>query len=271
MATGLLPVLVGKVTRLAQYMLFGDKRYRATLELGTTTTTMDALGEVTEKRPVNIKEEELRAIIATFIGNIKQMPPMYSAKKVEGKRLYELARAGLEVEREPCDITIYSIDIIDISLPSVTIDVHSSAGTYIRVLASDIGEKAGSGAHLTALERTASGPFTLAMSTPLATLEEMGKAAFDKCLPMKNALYAMPQMTLSAEQYQKIIHGNFLRAEEVLAAFSQNPPAATNRALIYQEELAAIGALLLPLADLAAANPNDIALKPAAVLADYPG
>ena len=102
-------------------------------------------------------------------------------------------------------------------------------------------------------------------------LGNLGKAAFDKCLPMKNALYAMPQMNLSAEQYQKIIHGNFLRVTEVLAAFNQNPPAASNIALIYQEELAAIGSLLLPAADLAAAPPNEVALKPAAVLADYPG
>lgn len=209
MATGVLPVLVGQATRLSQYLITDRKSYRATLCLGATTDTMDAEGQITAQTPVSITPGELKAVISSFVGPQMQLPPMYSAKKVGGKKLYELARQGVEIERQPCAITIYKIEIVELDLPKVVLDVFCSSGTYIRVLASDIGAKAGCGAYLTALERTSVGPFTLADSTPLKELEEgTPEEGYAKLLPMAQALYNLPQMTLDESGYSRIVHGN---------------------------------------------------------------
>lgn len=178
-ASGVLPILAGPATRASDFLTMEDKRYRATILLGTKTDTLDMAGEVIEKKPVNVTEEEIRTTIAEFVGNIQQVPPMYSAIQVNGQRLYNLARQGIEVERKARDITIFSIDIEKINLPYVKIAVHCSKGTYIRTLASDIGDKLGCGGCISELERTASGPFTLESAlTPeeLATFAENGEA-----------------------------------------------------------------------------------------------
>ena len=178
-ASGVLPILAGPATRASDFLTMEDKRYRATILLGTKTDTLDMAGEVIEEKPVNVTEEEIRTTIAKFVGNIQQVPPMYSAIQVNGQRLYNLARQGIEVERKARDITIFSIDIEKINLPYVKIAVHCSKGTYIRTLASDIGDKLGCGGCISELERTASGPFTLESAlTPeeLATLAEKGEA-----------------------------------------------------------------------------------------------
>lgn len=178
-ACGVLPILAGPATRASDFLTMEDKRYRATILLGTKTDTLDMAGEVIEQNPVNVTEEEIRATIESFVGNIQQIPPMYSAIQVNGQRLYNLARQGIEVERKARDITIFSIDIEKIELPYVKIAVHCSKGTYIRTLASDIGDALGCGGCISELERTASGPFTLDSAiTPeeLATLAENGQA-----------------------------------------------------------------------------------------------
>ncbi len=178
-ASGVLPILAGPATRASDFLTMEDKRYRATILLGTKTDTLDMAGEVIEKRPVNVTEEEIRTTIAGFVGNIQQVPPMYSAIQVNGQRLYNLARQGIEVERKARDITIFSIDIEKIELPYVKIAVHCSKGTYIRTLASDIGDALGCGGCIQGLERTASGPFTLESAiTPeeLSSLSENGMA-----------------------------------------------------------------------------------------------
>lgn len=178
-ASGVLPILAGPATRASDFLTMEDKRYRATILLGTKTDTLDMAGEVIEKKPVNVTEEEIRTTIAKFVGNIQQVPPMYSAIQVNGQRLYNLARQGIEVERKARDITIFSIDIEKINLPYVKIAVHCSKGTYIRTLASDIGDKLGCGGCISELERTASGPFTLDCAiTPeeLSSLAENGQA-----------------------------------------------------------------------------------------------
>lgn len=178
-ASGVLPILAGPATRASDFLTMEDKRYRATILLGTKTDTLDMAGEVIEKKPVNVTGEEIRTTIAEFVGNIQQVPPMYSAIQVNGQRLYNLARQGIEVERKARDITIFSIDIEKIELPYVKIAVHCSKGTYIRTLASDIGDALGCGGCISELERTASGPFTLDSAiTPeeLATFAENGEA-----------------------------------------------------------------------------------------------
>ena len=177
-ASGVLPILAGPATRASDFLTTEDKKYRATVLLGTKTDTLDMAGTVLETREVNVTEEDIYNTVKSFVGNISQIPPMYSAIQVNGQRLYHLARQGVEVERESREITVFSIDIEEISLPYIKILVHCSKGTYIRTLAADIGDVLGCGACISALERTASGVFTLENSiTPeeLLALSEKGE------------------------------------------------------------------------------------------------
>ena len=160
-ASGVLPILAGPATKASDFLTMEDKRYRATILLGTKTDTLDMAGEILEENPVNVTEDEVRDVLKKFTGDIEQIPPMYSAIQVNGQRLYHLARQGVEIEREARDITIFSIDVEKIELPEITVSVHCSKGTYIRTLASDIGDALGCGGCIKALERTASGVFTL--------------------------------------------------------------------------------------------------------------
>ena len=171
MATGVLVICIGQATRISEYLLGHDKAYRAAIRLGLETDTYDADGQVTETHEVHIDAATLQTALAGFVGDIQQVPPMYSALKREGKKLYELARDGIEVERPARPVTIHSIDLIDFRSPDLTIDVRCSAGTYVRSLAHDLGAKLNTGAHLIALQRTASGPFTLADALGLSEFE----------------------------------------------------------------------------------------------------
>ena len=178
-ATGVLPILVGTATRASDLLTAQDKRYRATVLLGTVTDTLDTDGEVIAENPVNAAEADIRRSVSAFVGNIEQLPPMFSAVQVGGQRLYHLARQGIEIERKPRSVTIYSIEILSIDIPRVTIDVHCSKGTYIRTLAADIGDKLGCGACIESLTRTQSGDFLIENSvTPeqLSELSEKGEA-----------------------------------------------------------------------------------------------
>ncbi len=178
-ATGVLPILVGTATRASDLLTAQDKRYRATVLLGTVTDTLDTDGKVIAENPVNAAEADIRCSVSAFVGNIEQLPPMFSAVQVGGQRLYHLARQGIEIERKPRSVTIYSIDILSIDIPRVTIDVHCSKGTYIRTLAADIGDKLGCGACIESLTRTQSGDFLIENSvTPeqLSALSEKGEA-----------------------------------------------------------------------------------------------
>lgn len=177
MATGVLLVCVGKATRVTEYLMQHSKRYRAEITLGVTTDTLDAEGEVLETVAADhVRREAVEAALDEFVGQIEQIPPMYSAIKREGKKLYELAREGVTVEREPRTVEITRIDVVEWEPPRVTIDVTCSKGTYIRALARDLGAALGIGAHLSRLVRTASGRFGIAESssldTTLAALED---------------------------------------------------------------------------------------------------
>lgn len=182
-ASGVLPVLAGPATRASEFLTMEDKRYRASILLGTETDTLDMAGEVIKTSPVNVTEEEIHRVISRFTGEIEQIPPMYSAIQVNGQRLYNLARQGIEVERQSRKVTIFSIDIEKIELPYIEINVHCSKGTYIRTLASDIGSALGSGACISSLERTASGVFELNNSiTPDELLALAEKGEVEKAL-----------------------------------------------------------------------------------------
>jgi tRNA pseudouridine55 synthase len=178
MATGLLIILVGKATKLSQYLMSLDKEYAGTIKLGETTDTQDADGDVVATRPVPaFTEDEIREAMRAFLGDQYQTPPMFSAKKLAGVPLYKLARKGKEVEREPRFIRVSAFELTRFALPEFDVLLRCSKGTYVRTIAHDLGEKLGCGAHLSALRRTATDRFTIAQAVPLAELEAMDHAA----------------------------------------------------------------------------------------------
>ena len=173
MATGLLPLTFGEATKFSADLLNADKSYRATIRLGVTTTSGDADGTVVATREVDVSDQELQVTLARFVGTIEQVPPMHSALKHEGQPLYKLARAGNEVRREPRQISVQRLTLVERAGDELVVDVDCSKGTYVRVLAEDIGRALGCGAHLSALRRTRAGRLSVDDAVPLATLEAM--------------------------------------------------------------------------------------------------
>ena len=162
LASGLLPLCLGEATKLSSFLLDADKAYAGVCKLGVKTSTADAEGEVIETRPVpDLSEAQLRDVLAKFVGVIDQIPPMHSAIKMQGQPLYKLAHQGIEVERQPRQVTIHSLTLTRLEGDEFAFDLQCSKGTYVRTLAEDIGEVLGCGAHLSALRRTQVGPFEL--------------------------------------------------------------------------------------------------------------
>ena len=208
LATGLLPLCFGAATKFSQISLDADKRYLATLKLGVTTTTADAEGEVIEQRDVTVTRAQVEAACAQLTGPIRQIPPMHSALKRDGKALYEYARAGIEVEREARSVTIHGIVITGGEHDTWTLDVRCSKGTYIRTLAEDIGRLLGCGAHLSALRRTGSGALTLEGALTLDALAAMTEAERDAALQGADALVAdWPMVRLGTEDAGRFLTG----------------------------------------------------------------
>jgi tRNA pseudouridine55 synthase len=195
LASGVLPICIGKATKLSNYLMSEKKTYRAELKLGVVTDTYDREGKILDENMVEISEEEVAKVIMSFVGEIQQMPPMYSALKINGKRLYELARQGIEVEREKRNITIFNINIISMDLPYVIFDVECSKGTYIRSLCYDIGEKLNVGGSMWNLRRIASGHFTIDDSI------ELDKITKENFLTYTSSI----EEILSLEGYEKIV------------------------------------------------------------------
>lgn len=183
MATGLLVILVGKATRISQYLMSVEKSYTGTIKLGMTTNTQDAEGEMLETRPVPLLDEaQVRAAMAGFLGDQYQLPPMFSAVKIGGQPLYKAARKGEEVEREPRFIRVRRFDLMRWASPEIDFEVDCTKGTYVRTLAHDVGEKLGCGGHLSALRRTASGDLRLERATTLEELMAMPLPDIEKRL-----------------------------------------------------------------------------------------
>lgn len=215
LATGLLPVCFGEATKYSGYLLDSSKAYRARCKLGTTTTTGDGEGEVLQQNPVNVSRQQLLEVMTQFTGKISQTPPMHSAVKHQGERLYNLARQGIEVERKSREIEIYRLDLISFEQGVVEIDVHCSKGTYIRTLAEDIGAALGCGAYLTALERTGVQPFWDEKSWTLDELREISddeKRDLNECLlPIDSALRDWPEVELTPDMSFYILQGQPLQ------------------------------------------------------------
>lgn len=210
-ATGVLPICIGSATKVADMLTLSDKRYTAELVLGMTTDTQDAEGEVLTECAVNVTAEEIENAVKSFVGEIEQVPPMYSAIKQNGKKLYELARKGIEVERKKRKIKIYEINILSIDTVEyrVKIDVLCSKGTYIRTLCEDIGMKLGVGAYMNTLRRTMTGPFALSDSYTTEQLREMNEeGTLEAALIAADSMFAdYPAINLNAKQARSITNG----------------------------------------------------------------
>ncbi len=183
MATGLMIVLIGKATKISQFLISLDKEYEGTIELGKVTDSQDADGEVLETKPVPpLTEAELRTAMAGFLGDQYQLPPMYSAIKIDGVPLYKSARKGVEVEREPRFIRVMSFELTRFDLPRFDFKLRCTKGTYVRTIAHDLGAKLGCGAHLAALRRTATEKFNVADALTIPEIEAMPLAEIEKRL-----------------------------------------------------------------------------------------
>jgi len=214
-ASGVLVILIGPAVRLSEYVSASDKRYQAIIRLGETTDTYDADGRVTTVSPVNISEEQFEQVLKTFIGEIEQMPPPYSAVKVQGRKAYEMAREGEEPNLQPRKIQVYSLELLEWAPPEAVIDVYCSSGTYVRSLAHDLGEKLGCGAHLIGLRRTKSGRFTLRDAVPLRKLRESFENGtwYQYLIPAAEALSDWPAVELTHEQVEAVRHGHRVPGE----------------------------------------------------------
>ena len=207
-ASGLLPICFGEATKFAQTLLDADKRYVAVMRLGVTTSTGDAEGEILRKLPVEVSPADVEAVLPRFRGNIAQRPPRHAALKYRGRNYYEYARAGIEIPRAERNIVVSEIIVELCSLPDVRVRISCSKGTYIRVLAEDIGEALGCGAHLASLRRTATGGFDLAAATTFDRLAALSEAERDaQLLPADALVGALPKLDLSSEEAARILRG----------------------------------------------------------------
>ena len=247
LATGVLPLCFGAATKFSGLHLDADKTYEATLQLGVTTTTGDAEGEVIERRAVPaITPEQLEAVRQRFLGRITQVPPMHSALKKDGKALYEYARAGIEVERAPREVEIHALNLalaqVDQALAAIKIEVTCSKGTYIRTLGEDIGQALGCGGHLTRLRRTATGPFVAAQCTTLPALEALDDhERLNLLQPAEALLPDHTAVTLAADDAAKFLtglrrRGDWVDADHVVV-FGDAPRALLGSAHIKAGEL----------------------------------
>ena len=208
MASGLLPICLGEATKFSHRLLDANKTYIATIQLGITTSTGDQEGEVVSEKEVVLNEAQLKDTLKKFIGDITQIPPMYSALKFEGKPLYEYAREGIEIERKARQIKIYDIKLLKIEESIITIEVACSKGTYIRTLAEDIGYTLGCGAHLKGLERTQTGIFQLSEALSIEALEAMPMASREKALmPIDVLLEELSSIKLNMAELDAIKKG----------------------------------------------------------------
>ena len=247
LATGVLPLCFGAATKFSGLHLDADKTYEATLQLGVTTTTGDAEGEVIERRAVPaITPEQLEAVRQRFLGRITQVPPMHSALKKDGKALYEYARAGIEVERAPREVEIHALNLalaqVDQAQAAIKIEVTCSKGTYIRTLGEDIGQELGCGGHLTRLRRTATGPFVAAQCTTLPALEALDDhERLNLLQPAEALLPDHTAVTLAADDAAKFLtglrrRGDWVDADHVVV-FGDAPRALLGSAHIKAGEL----------------------------------
>ena len=217
LATGVLPLACGKATRLVRFLTASDKAYRATIRFGLTTDTLDVTGTVLARSDSVPAPETIAALLAAMVGKQRQVPPAYSAKKVGGRRAYELAREAQPVELAPADVELMEARLVDADGPRATVDLVCSAGFYVRVLAQTLGEQTGTGACLEALRRTRSGDFSEATALALAEVAHDGRVAARALVPLERLLPAWPAVEVDASALMRVSHGQDLPAPATLS------------------------------------------------------
>lgn len=216
MATGVLPIFVGRATRAAEFMESAEKEYIAGLRLGLVTNTQDTSGEALESRPVDVTREQLEAVLKQFTGRIQQIPPMYSAVKIGGKKLYELARKGQEIERKPREITIHALELLGGAGSDWALRVHCSKGTYVRTLCHDIGAALGCGGCMSSLRRTMAGRFTLDGALTMQQILDFAAQGDPQelLLPVDAIFSQYPALIVTLAQAARVRNGAEVRDRE---------------------------------------------------------
>jgi tRNA pseudouridine55 synthase len=241
-ATGVLPVCLGKATRLVRFLAGGEKVYRATVRLGFATSTDDALGEpLGPPREVRADAAAVREAARGLTGDLLQVPPVFSAKRHGGQRHYDLARQGVAVERAPAPVTVHALEVLEVAGGRIEVEVRCSPGTYVRALARDLGEALGVGGHLTALRRTRSGTFGIDAAVGW---EDLADHAHDRLLPLSGLLGEMPAARVDGRGARALRHGRDLGREMVVAGFPED--AAPARMRILDESGGSLLALAVP-------------------------
>lgn len=215
-ATGVLPLVVGKATRLANLLTATEKEYEAQVRLGAVSDTYDAAGTIvwSERKPV-VDPAALEAVLTSFRGTFEQIPPPYSAKKVGGIRAYKLARQQKPAQLAAVPVTVHALELLGVDGETIRLRVRSSPGFYVRSLARDIGERLGCGGYLESLRRTRSGRFTLADAAPLEELERDPEGARDRIVPLHQLLPELPSVRVTDRGAERVAHGNFLRPSDL--------------------------------------------------------
>lgn len=259
-ASGVLPITLGQATRVAEYLSESGKAYRATVRFGVVTDTYDAEGQIVREAPVTLTREEIATALPAFLGEQMQRPPIYSALKRDGQRLYALARAGQDVTVEPRPVSIASLEIVDWAPPDLTLDIACGKGTYIRSLAYDLGERLGPGAHLAALIRTRSGPFTLAASVTLdALVQAFGDGSWrDYCFAPDEALLNWQAAIVDAANEQRLRYGQTLRIPAHVSIPAEAPPESRPLLRAYSADGRFLGILRQ---DIAGWQPHKVLLS----------
>lgn len=233
-AVGVLPICIGNATKVIEFLTESDKLYRAELTLGIETDTQDSTGKILNTHSVNVSEEQIRETFKKFIGKHDQIPPMYSAVKIDGKKLYELARSGMTVERKPRSIEIYDMNILDIknsTVNTVLFDVKCSKGTYIRTLCDDLGRTLGCGGHMSFLVRLSAGAFSISDAISLEEVSELAKSKklHEKLLSVDYIFKDFNKIILNTEETKKIVNGlsleidpNKFKENELIIVYNEN-------------------------------------------------
>ncbi len=273
-ATGVLPLCVGRATRIAQYLTQADKEYVMTLCLGVTTDTLDAAGKETGRvDPVRVGREDLLAVLPRFVGEIQQVPPIFSAKKVRGERLYRLARRGETVERQPVTVRIHALELLEFAPPFVRLRATCSKGTYARSLCDDIGRALGCGGHLHALTRTRSGRFTMDGVLTLGELEDRVRQGRlpEVLLSIAEALAHLPAVRVAPEAGRLILHGGSVTAALVVQFPADMTRGTLVRVLGFRKQLLSLAETLVASPDFSACEPTRVVLHPVRVFSGVAG
>jgi len=244
-ATGVLPLVIGRATRLAQFYTRSDKVYEGVVRFGWSTNTYDRAGEATsEKRQITLDPAELELLLEPFRGELLQVPPPVSAKKIAGRRAYELARQAVAVELEPVKVQVYELTVLEINGPDARLRAHCSGGTYLRSIAHDVGRAMGCGAHLQELRRTSSGEFTIEQARTIAQLEKLAaeERLIDALVPAGDLLPAVPAVYVDEPVVAQIRNGRNFPA----SPFRSQPASRLVKAVTRAGELVAIGEAVLP-------------------------